>query len=362
MPETGTIHQIARRDAFKMPDMASTWVHIFTSYGVPTVDFQKIYKDLFTRGSGALGLPRPVWFAFSDLENFKVPHIKLEAFPGSDGEMILYQHNYEVSLPKSSFVLLATPYRDGDVIYRDAQNILERIRGLFCMLFGTNFLHQKVMSAEIFNYPSTRIEQITKNIKFVSPASGPYVHVNNLHEIEEIANAIAELQETNKIRIESAIHYFVRGLEDDDTFLFFWTAIEMLSGKQKNGSKFVREVLRSIYSEVDINKEFGFNKLENLRDDWVHKGEIPDINHDTLRYMQLMFLDILRFKLGLSTKKHLEAICRSPNFNLSDVGLSSNNIPRARPMARQASPEENMLRTMLWCQYSNPPSAPMSAH
>lgn len=206
------------------------------------------------------------------------------------------------------------------------------------------------MSAEVYNFPSNKIDQITKDLRFTAVANGPYVHIDNAHEVEEIAIAITLASDQDRTRIESSIHYFVRGLEDDDVFLFLWTAIEMLCGRNTNRPKFVRETLKTIYQNSDINSEFGFTKLENIRDNWLHKGVIPSINHDTLRYMQLMFLDILRHKLRLPRKNHLAAICSSRNFNLSDIGLPDNSIPRARPIIRTASPEEIKLRSTAWCK------------
>lgn len=158
------------------------------------------------------------------------------------------------------------------------------------------------MSAEVYNHPSTKIAQVTKSMKFSAVANRPYVHANNLHEVEEIASAITRLSDEERTRVDSGIHYFALGLEDDDAFLFFWTAIEMLCGRRQNRWRFVRDTLKTIYPNCDINSTFGFRRLEGLRDKWVHKGNIPDINHDTLRYMQLMFLDVLRYKLGLPAR------------------------------------------------------------
>ncbi|MCE9508116.1 MAG: hypothetical protein K8R48_07380 [Alphaproteobacteria bacterium] len=349
--QVNSIHGIPRKGAFSSKENASTWVHIFTSYGIPASEFQTLYKKLMTSGDGQLHLPRPIWMAFSDLENFSVPQIHFEAFSGQHGEMILYQHNYDVILPKSNFVYLSTPYRDGEKIYDDAEAILEKIRGISCLLFGRNFLYQKIMSAEIYNHPSNRIEQISKSTKIFAIADGPYVGVNNLHELEEIAKAIAEIQdEDERRRVDSAIHYFVRGIENSDTFLYFWTATEILCGKKENNVKFIQNALQAIYPGFDVNQFFGFKQLKGLRDNWLHRGIIPDISSDTIRYLQLMFLDLLRYKAGLATKNHLQAICSSADFNLSDIGLSSNGLGRDRGAFRWASPEERKIRSSLWCK------------
>lgn len=346
----GTIHQIPNLDAFEVKENSSVWAYIFTSYGVPLEKFQEVYHQVVTSGHQTLNIPRSIWMAFSDFENFKIPNIHMEALPGHKGEMVIYPHSYDTILPKSNFVYLATPYKDGNRVFNDAETLLEKLRALFCLLFGRNFLYQKILSAEIFNHPSTNINQVSQDLRFCSIAEGPFIHVNNTHEVEEIAVALGSLCGEERLRIDNAIHYFARGIEDEDTFLFFWTSIEMLCGNKKNRSKFTRETLKEIYPNLNINAVFGFTKLENIRDNWLHKGIVPNLNHDTFRYMQLMFLDILRYKLRLPTKKHLLAICESKDFNLSDVGLPSNGIERTRPIIRQASLEEMSIRSTRWCK------------
>lgn len=346
----GTIHQIPSLETFKIKGNSSVWMHLYTSYGIPRDKFQEVYHQVITSGQQALNLSRPVWFAFSDFENFRIPNIHMEALPGPDGEMVIHPHFFDTVLTKSNIVYVSTPYRDGETIFEGAKNILEKIRGIFCLLFGRNFLYQKILSAEVFNHPSSNINQVTEDLRFCSIAEGPFLHTQNTHEAEEIAIALGGLNGEERVRIDSALHYLVRGLEDDDTFLFIWTAIEMLCGNKENNAGFVRQALEQIYPDKNVNDDLGFKKLKDLRNNWLHKGVIPSLNHDVIRYMQLMFLDLLRLKLNLPPKQHLWAICSSKNFNLEDVGLPSNNVPRIRAMIREASQDEMNLRSALWCK------------
>jgi len=45
------------------------------------------------------------------------------------------------------------------------------------------------------------------------------------------------------------------------------------------------------------------------------------MNADVERYLQLLFLDTLRFELGLPSRGHLAAIQNSANFDLSQLGI-----------------------------------------
>lgn len=67
----------------------------------------------------------------------------------------------------------------------------------------------------------------------------------------------------------------------------------------------------------------GFKKIITWRNNFFHHGIKPIITSDVERYIQLLYLDVLRFELNLVAKRHLLTAINSKDFDLSTIGLKN---------------------------------------
>jgi hypothetical protein len=68
----------------------------------------------------------------------------------------------------------------------------------------------------------------------------------------------------------------------------------------------------------------GFDKLTDWRQKYIHQGIVPALSADVERYIQLLFLDILRQELSLPPRFYMASIQKARGYDLSPLGLSDN--------------------------------------
>ncbi len=67
----------------------------------------------------------------------------------------------------------------------------------------------------------------------------------------------------------------------------------------------------------------------------MHKGIRPLLSPDVERYIQLMFLDLLRYEIDLSHRGHISSIKRASGYNLSPLGLADNRTEDQKKAVRK---------------------------
>lgn len=65
----------------------------------------------------------------------------------------------------------------------------------------------------------------------------------------------------------------------------------------------------------------GFGVLEKWRHNLVHEGILPVVSASVERYLQLMFLDLLRLELELPARHHMLLMQQASGYDLTPLGF-----------------------------------------
>lgn len=144
-----------------------------------------------------------------------------------------------------------------------------------------------------------------------------------------IDNLKAADEDTQR-RVELALEYLSKGLEQDRGFVEYWTACEILcEGKR---APEMRKRLQKYYAlpdRKDVDRILGLKTLEIWRHKLLHRGIYPKFKPDVERYMQLMFLDLLRSELNLEGPGFMLSFLQSPGCDLTELGVEGAVQPNA---------------------------------
>ena len=120
-------------------------------------------------------------------------------------------------------------------------------------------------------------------------------------------------------RIERSLAIFRNAQHIEEGFIYYWVALETLCGTDKLKSR-----LQICYKLSDTNAvedSFKVGVMKELRNDLVHKGVPYDISGDVERFVQVMYLDLLRLELGLPHKGYMERLKNTPGIDLGEIGV-----------------------------------------
>jgi len=108
-----------------------------------------------------------------------------------------------------------------------------------------------------------------------------------------------------RARLVLACQFFSRANEENHEykrFFDYWTALEIVVGGK---SQRVRNLMAQAYGATlpYVDQTLRFKEISNLRHDLIHKGVFKRLEPEVERRMQGMFLDLLRFQIGLACKR-----------------------------------------------------------
>jgi hypothetical protein len=166
------------------------------------------------------------------------------------------------------------------------------------------------------------------------PSEGPNLLEPFWQAFQDTVHAIDACKPGERERIELAIELFERGIEEyskdtriSEAFLFYWIAIEILC--EGGGSK-VEIALKNYYhlkDRMEVQTALGTKAIREWRNKMVHEGKRPSVTPDVERFMQLLFTDLLRFKLGLKPIGLALGFSNSRGVDLSPIGLQNRKGP-----------------------------------
>jgi len=311
----------SNNDWYKDASQSSFWLRIYTSLLVPHDKFVLSLQSAVKK----LQLSQPVSISYGVKEGLNVPSFQHYMYAGKNGMTVLEFTSEERALKKSNFVFLSTPMtvdgQPGDEAV--ARQCLDVAASVMRLHTGANFMRDIVFDGEI-----TAAEE-----KFVAPSAeikmpqipeGPFLNDRNWEHIAEISESLAGLPADKRQRIELAVEYFNKAQQMPDVMFYYWTALEMLCGGRDN---MIRQKLKACYELEDVDvvdAATGFGFLSKWRYEFFFKGHRPELSADIQRYIQLLFLDLLRFELQLPWVGYLAAIQGAEGYNLSDIGLGDN--------------------------------------
>ena len=329
----GTLALFGRQDWFSEPGKSSIWLRIHTAIGLPKEDAAKRLKG-FVRD---LKLDGPVAFQVGYIGDLKLIDFDHEYYASDDGQLVAQMHGRDRLLPNSLYATLATPHRIDGAVGREgaARDRLSRASALLVLHAGFNLLRNKLFDGEV-NMATGQFTISGRVFKTPQPADGPFFYADTPLAIPEICDALGTAHREIRQRINLALSFFERAIREDDQFFYYWTALELLcNGKAQR----IRSRLQACYhvkSVKQVDEELGFAVVARWRHDYFHKGTSPTISADVERYLQLMFLELLRFELGLSRKGYLVGMLRSDGFDLSSIGLADRRTPEQLEAIRRS--------------------------
>ena len=111
-------------------------------------------------------------------------------------------------------------------------------------------------------------------------------------------------------RITLATQLIEKAFSSQETFKFFsyWVALEVAAETHRHQG--IISLLTNSYEQNNgyIQNTLGFQHLWETRTAVFHKGEHYEIPSNVERYIQCLFLDVIRAKLGLDCNRYMAAM------------------------------------------------------
>ncbi len=148
----------------------------------------------------------------------------------------------------------------------------------------------------------------TPIVKLPQPFDGPFLNNDNFGELQEILDALQDqsLQISNRICL--ALELFEHGAQEtsNSKFFYYWSAIEVLCDTHRTAR--ILGKLANAYAATrgHVQNELGFDLVKLMRTDLFHRGISHDVPQDVERYIQAMFIDLLRLELSLACRRQME--------------------------------------------------------
>jgi hypothetical protein len=305
----------------------SFWMRIVTPIGLPPAGLQELALarrfDVFAGEKLAL--------AFGTLDDFKLPVFHFVAYAANDGTTIVNTHVYEVPLPRLPVWFFATPLRkeNGTTFGGEARATIDRASAIIQVHLGRNTFRDVVFDGEV-GAKSGKISVGSLSIRTPDAADGPARHPRLWEAIAELQTPIAALPIERRNRLFRSLEFVERASRDNEEFFYLWTAYELLCNGKANTIR--SRLMRALdFKSVDqVDRDTGFGVVAKWRHDFIHKGVPAHLTTHVARYLEYMYVDLLRDELGLtSLKLTLQAALPSVGLDLSPIGLK-NHRPAKR--------------------------------
>ncbi len=264
-----------------------------------------------------------VLVAFGQMDGFKIPASDSIIYANKDGVMTIEYKLREVVLPQANYVWLSTPYCiDGEKMdISNISSVLDSISALVCMHFGRNFLHEIVFNGEV-NAGTGQYSTGSTAQRTPTSSDGPFLDKKLCIDMGQLIKQLHTKSREIQSRIGLALSYLEKAQRQNEGFLDYWTAMEILC---KGKAQKIRDCLQKCYSfqsRRDVDEKLGFGVVAKWRHDMIHKGLKPVVSAHVERYLQLMFLDLLRHELAMKTMGYTAMMQHAKGYDLSPLGLA----------------------------------------
>lgn len=310
---------------FESAEKSSIWLRLYSLIGIPwdcLEDMASIAPKFFQE-------EKPVRINYATIKELENNFALVRVISDQKGHTNFLIKKFKDELPHSSYLLMSSPYEVDGKKYdlEEIPNIQDRVAALLRMHLGNNFLREKVFDG----YVSLGNGQMTSLIPIISnplEIEGPFFSKENFGFSEETFKGIKSLGDTNKKdRISIALGLFENGGDDKETnkFFYYWVSIETLCGTNSTG-KIITKLARH-YNKNNgfVQNKLGFDFIRKIRTNLFHNGEKPIIDQNTERYLQLMFIDLLRNELSLPCQRNMEKMVNK-GFDVRTLGKRKMNI------------------------------------
>jgi hypothetical protein len=300
-------------------------MRIVTPIGLPPAALQKLVAarriEIFSAGRIAI--------AFGTLDTFKLPIFHFVAYAADDGTTIVNTHVHEIPLPKIHAWFLITPLREeaGTSHPGEARAILDRASAILQLHLGRNLLRDVVFDGEV-NARSGKISVASRGLRAPDAADGPAADPRLWGAVNELQEPMAALPIERRDRLFRSLEFVERASRNEEEFFYLWTAYELLcNGKANTIRSRLQRALA--YKSVDaVDKRTGFGVVAKWRHDFIHKGVQIHLTTHVARYLEYIYVDLLRDELGLQPLKlTLQAGQPATGLDFAVLGLKNHRPP-----------------------------------
>ncbi len=306
---------------FKNLDESSYWLRVYSVVPVSHTACQQVFKDGF---SSFCIDTKPIQAVYAAIdEGFKLPLIS-QSFPYSQKESGIIQVRSKIDefeLPASTYVFLVMPYKV-DGVPGDEQSAkadLSQVEALFSLHLGNNTLRTKIFDGERAITSKGTWSMSGPSVAVPQKCDGPFTSKTDWSNLRETINALNNTQSLDtKNRINLALQFYQRGKEvqnSEEKFFFYWSAITVVT--EDSGTMAVNQKFQRIYSKDQkyVEDDLHWKWAVDCRNDLFKRGKKINFHMQIERYFQMVFLELLRAELELSSilclKQYIEA---NPNF------------------------------------------------
>lgn len=325
--KTGPLRAIFPDDWFKNRDVATGWMRIYTVLSIPKDSFLQIVNRFWGGAStgSKLHSESRVLIGFGHFNDLKAQKADVVLYSDLEGILRVEIQLDQKELPGTNFAFLATPFRDEGIEPNEAvtRSRLDAFAALICLHTGLNFMRNRVCEGEI-HLGDGKLTAIGDSWRMPQPAEGPFLASQNAADINEISERVGILREPKRSRVRLALQLMDSAMRAHHGFFEYWTSLEVLCGGKANAMKARVARIYGIKSHAEAAAASGLKTLTDWRHDFFHRGIRPVLAADVDRYIQLLFLDLLRDEIDLPVRGHLGALLGTEGYDLSPLGLPDN--------------------------------------
>ena len=316
----------ADRSWFNDPAKSRFWLRIYTLLGVKRDEV----SDKFANAIRSLHYELPIKIHYAYIGETEIPNWEQHLIGHEDGTPNILLKPGTKIFPGSTCVVISTPFvNDGvNVGPNKVTRALSVVPSLIAAHLGKNTLRDIIFNGSISAHDG-QFSKIGTVTNIPKPFEGPTLYEFLWQAIEESITTLAHFPENERGRIELAIQFLERGIDEykkdiriSDALLFYWIALEALCG----GVARIETSLQNYYRLKDrsaVQTTLGTKAIRDWRNDLVHDGIKKELTPSVERYLQLMFLDILRYQLHLPPINLALSFADSPGVDLSPIGLAN---------------------------------------
>jgi hypothetical protein len=331
--EHNGLQALAPTEWFAQPATSSVWLRIYLCLFVPHDVFpQAVTSMLDQAGDGDLAM-RPgsrMLFACGWTNDLKVPSVTFEMMSSASGQLAINAKVDSRELPKTPYVFLATPHRSngGDGDEGGSRRILDEAAALMCLHTGQNVMRHIVFEGEV-DAAGDKMHVPSDAVKMPHPVEGPFLSLVNGADIMATATSIRTLNDDNKRRrLLLALQLVDQAMRSRFGFLEYWTALEVVCDGRAGSIKTALSKILGLQNHNEAATVSRLGVLAEWRHAYVHQGIAPNMNVHVERYLQLLFLDLLRHQLGLEYRAHFMSLQTTHGVDLSQLGVAPQNPVR----------------------------------
>jgi len=308
------------------PEESKFWLRIYTLLGIKRDEI----SDKFESAIRDIHYQLPIKIRYGYIGEAEWPKWEQRLVGGDDGAPQILVNQGTDKFPGSTCIYISLPFiTDGKTVGPEyVTQVLCSIHALQVSHLGKNTLRDIIFDGSVSSHDG-KFSPLGTITNIPKPFDGPTIQDPLWESIREIVEGLDKCAAPDRERCQLALEVFERGIAEyskdtrkSDAFLFYWISMEILCG----GEGRIESALQNSYRLKDreaVRAALGTKAIRDWRNDMVHDGKRPPTNPYVERYMQLLFTDILRSKLGLDNMSLAFSFANSPGVDLSAIGLAN---------------------------------------